>query len=237
MSDPFFEAYDRVDVAYGIEPSVALQSFLTQMGNPARGRALDLGAGAGRDSLALAAAGFDVTSVDQSERGLQRLRERAIASGLTERITTICADVREFEIAENAWDAVVATTVLDHMLPEQSLTVWQRITEALTDHGLLYCQVHTVDDPGCPRLPGCNRADPISETAAMVVNYFEPNQLARWGVATQSRLRILRYEERLEWDRTHGPEHLHGKAVLLAVRAGYFPDWFGHPIAFPRPNA
>jgi hypothetical protein len=38
----------------------------------------------------------------------------------------------------------------------------------------------------------------------------------------------------LEWDYTHGPEHLHGKAVLLAVRDGWHPDWYGQPAAFPK---
>ncbi len=232
MSDLFFDAYDRDDIAYGTRPSVVLASYLEQI--PGGGKAVDLGAGAGRDSLALAAAGYDVTSVDLSKRGLQRINERARAAKLDHRITTLESDVRQVPLLPASLDAIVATTVLDHIESAEAALLWDRMAMALKPNGFLYCQVHTTDDPGCDRSPGCLRNDPISETAAAVINYFEPNQLARWATAAESRLRVLRYEERLEWDRTHGPEHLHGKAVLLAVRNDYFPDWYGSPMAFPR---
>ncbi len=233
MSDLFFEAYDRDDIAYGIEPSQVLVGYLSQVAGG--GRAIDLGAGAGRDSLALAAAGYDVTSVDLSERGLERIKERARAAGLAERISTQLNDVREVSMPAGSLDAIVATTVLDHINAAEAQAVWNRMTSALTPRGFIYCQVHTTDDPGCKRPPGCQRADPVSETAAAVIHYFEPNQLVRWATQPDSRLRVLRYEERLEWDTTHGPEHLHGKAVLLAVHADFYPEWYGSPIAFPRP--
>ncbi len=232
MNDPFFEAYDRDQVAYGTEPSSVLASYLAQVGGS--GRAIDLGAGAGRDSLALAAAGYDVTSVDLSQRGLQRIEQRAAAAGLAHRISTLLCDVRHVPLEPNSLSAIVATTVLDHIESKDAETLWQRMTNALRPDGFIYCQVHTTDDPGCPSEPGCLRNDPISETAAMVINYFGPNQLVTMATEPKSRLRILRYEERLEWDCTHGPEHLHGKAVLLAVRTGSYPDWYGYPKAFPK---
>ncbi len=74
-TDPFFEPYDRDDVAYGATPSAALNEYLRQIGGT--GKALDLGAGAGRDTIALANAGFQVTAVDLSDRGSQRIVERA----------------------------------------------------------------------------------------------------------------------------------------------------------------
>lgn len=231
-ADPFFEAYNREDIAYGERPSAPLNSYLRQVGGG--GRALDLGAGAGRDTVALAAAGYDVLAVDLSQRGLDRVRERAEAAGVAERVSTRTADVREVAMPPASYDAVVATTVLDHLPADDARTVWSRICEAIAPQGVLYVEVHTTDDPGCAVPPGCERQAPVSETAAAVINYFPPNQLAAWAVERTSRLRILRYEERLEWDTTHGPEHLHGKAVLLAVRAGHHPDWYGQPAAFPR---
>ncbi len=234
MSDPFFEAYDRENVAYGTEPSSVLASYLRQVRGS--GVAIDLGAGAGRDSLALAAAGFSVTSVDLSVRGLERINERAHDAGVAKQITTLMSDVRNVVLEPESYDAIVATTVLDHIAADEAQTLWGRITRALKPSGFVYCQVHTTDDPGCQREPGCVRRDPISETASAVINYFEANQLAQWAVAPESCLRVLRYEERLEWDQTHGPEHLHGKAVLLAVRSNHYPDWYGYPIAFPRPE-
>ena len=74
----------------------------------------------------------------------------------------------------------------------------------------------------------------MSETADAVINYFEPNQLLNLACDAEADLRVLPYEERLEWDYTHGPEHLHGKAILLATRRGFHPEWYGQPPAFKR---
>lgn len=232
MPDPFFEPYDRDDIAYGDCPSPALASYLRQVGGS--GKAVDLGAGAGRDTIALAAAGYDVTAVDLSERGLARIRQRAEAEGVGAVVKTQHSDVREIEVAPNSCAAIVATTVLDHIPAADAIVVWRKIAAAITDSGFLYVHVHTTEDPGSDQYPGNQSDAPVSETAGAVINYFAPNQLATWATDPESNLRILRYEERLEWDYTHGPEHLHGKATLLAVRRGHHPEWYGQPAAFPR---
>lgn len=231
--DFFFDAYDRAEVAYGLQPSAALAEFLKQVDTEG-GRALDLGAGAGRDTLALAAAGYRVTSVDMSKRGGQRIAERAEQAGLGEFVDVVVGDVREIDYPTKGYDAIIATTVLDHLPADDAREVWRRMCGALSDRGVLYVQVHTTEDPGSDQPPGNLSTAPVSETAGAVINYFHPNQLAGWALDPASRLRLLRYEERLEWDYTHGPEHQHGKAVLLAVRAGFHPEWYGQPPAFPR---
>lgn len=229
--DPFFPVYDRDTPAYGLVPSAELASYLNQC--PTAGSALDLGAGAGRDTLALAAAGFQVTSVDASLRGLERIRQRAANRGLAERVETVKADVRKVEIPPATYAAIVATTVLDHIPASDVPPLWQRIVAAIADDGVLYVEVHTTEDPGSPTGAGAMSSAPASETARWVVNYFPPGELLRMAAASP-RLRVLRYEERYEWDYTHGPEHQHGKAILLATTAGNSPPWYGHPIAFPR---
>jgi SAM-dependent methyltransferase len=232
LNDPFFEPYDRDEIAYGDEPSADVAAFLRQATGV--GPALDLGAGAGRDTIALAAAGYDVTAIDLSERGLDRIRERARAAGVIDRVSTRQADVRDVQMPVGHYAAIIATTVLDHIPAGDAEQVWQRMADAITDDGVLFVEVHTSEDPGSDQLPGRDSDAPVSETAGAVVNYFLPNQLAAWAIAPQARLRVLHYQERQEWDYTHGPEHLHGKAILLAVRAGHHPTWLGQPPAFPR---
>jgi cyclopropane fatty-acyl-phospholipid synthase-like methyltransferase len=231
-SDPFFEPYDRDQIAYGDVPSAPLAAYVHQV-KPG-GRALDLGAGAGRDTIALAKAGFDVVAVDLSSRGAERIAQRARVEGVAERVETRVADVCDFEILPESFDAICATTVLDHIDILAAEEVWQRMVGGLRTDGVLYVEVHTTEDPGSDKTPGRESTAPKSETAGAVINYFSPNQLAGWAIAAESDLRVLRYEERLEWDYTHGPAHLHGKAILLAVKAGSFPPWYGQPIAFPK---
>ncbi|MEM6780175.1 MAG: class I SAM-dependent methyltransferase [Planctomycetota bacterium] len=231
-ADFFHDAYDRTEIAYGMEPSPELAAYLKQV-CVQDGRALDLGAGAGRDTLAMASSGYHVTSVDMSPRGVQRIQERAAEFGLGDRIDARVGDVRDLELPADHYDAVIATTVLDHIPSQDAEALWKKIIGSLTDVGVIYVQVHTTEDPGSGQYPGNLSDAPISETADAVINYFRPNQLVSWACHPDANLRVLRYEERIEWDCTHGPPHQHGKAVLLAVRAGYFPSWYGQPPAFP----
>jgi SAM-dependent methyltransferase len=229
--DIFFNAYNREDIAYGMEPSAELASYLAQV-RPA-GKAIDLGAGAGRDTLALAIAGMNVRAVDLSDRGLARVVERARRLGVLDRIETVVADAREVDLPAGEFSAIVATTVLCHMPEADGLELWRRMAMAINDQGMIYAEVHTTEDPGSDESPGRENRNPVSETAGAVVHYFRPGELLRWAMRSPS-IRVLRYEERLEWDYTHGDEHQHGKAILLAVRQDYFPPWYGHPIAFPK---
>ena len=233
--DPFHEPYDREEIAYGDRPSAPLAAYLAQVDGV--GQALDLGAGAGRDTLALAKAGFHVTAVDVSPRGLERIEQRASEQSVTENVKTELCDVRDLKIRDGEYSVIVATTVLDHIPQSDAKILWQKIVRGLAEQGMLYVEVHTSEDPGCDREPGLSNDAPVSETASAVVNYFEPNQLVSWAADASAKLRVIQYQERLEWDYTHGAEHQHGKAILLAVRAGYHPEWFGQPPAFPRKNS
>ncbi|MEX0824602.1 MAG: class I SAM-dependent methyltransferase, partial [Pirellulaceae bacterium] len=211
VDDPFHTFYDREEPAYGMQPSAELAAFLRQC--KPRGEALDLGAGAGRDSLAMADAGLHVTAVDISRRGLDRVRERASVAGTADKINTVASDVRAFRILPRHYQVIVATTVLDHLPMDDAGSLWQAMVAGLAEGGMLYVEVHTTDDPGSSEGAGAVSDAPVSETADQVINYFPPGRLVEFAVQAD-RLRILRYEERLEWDYTHGPEHQHGKAAL-----------------------
>jgi cyclopropane fatty-acyl-phospholipid synthase-like methyltransferase len=221
----FDEAYSRKHPAYGEQPSNPLAAFLEQAGH--HGTAWDLGAGAGRDTIAVAKAGYEVHCYDLSKKGIERILQRAKENGVEDQVNATCADIRDVSFAPESLDLIVATTVLDHIPAENARAVWQSMVAAMTNRGVIYVEVHTTDDPGCKQCPSEFRNAPVSETASAVVNYFAPNQLARWAVDESTNLRILHYEERLEWDTTHGHNHLHGKAILLAEKQGAHRLWQG----------
>ncbi len=229
--DLFIDLYQRQMPGYGLRPSGELLSYLQQV-RPT-GEAWDLGAGAGRNALTLAQAGLQVKAFDLSPTGIERLNQLAVELSLSRAIEAQVADIRELDFPIGALSVVVATTVLDHIPAGDSLAVWERIERSLARDGFVYAEVHTTEDPGCPRYPGVLSGLPVSETASAVQHYFEPGELLE--MATKSkRLRVLCYQERQEWDYTHGPAHHHGKAILCAVPRQSFPAWYGHPPTFPR---
>lgn len=219
------ELFDRVyrdnPDTYGDAPSEWLVACVDQLYpsdvSRRRLRALDLAAGPGRDALALASRGIHVTAVDVSASGLSQLRESARARDLGERIDTRRGDMRAFNFGTARWDVIVATTAFDHVPRDDFAALLPKITRSLTPGGLLYVEVHTTEDPGSPTGLGPLLGLPASETADGVQHYFAPNELlhrlSEW-------LRVLRYEERREWDTTHGRPHAHGKARAIALPHG-----------------
>lgn len=73
------------------------------------GRGLDLGAGPGRNSLWLAAKGWDMTLVDVSQVGLDQATAAAEALGAT--VTAVRADLFEWRPAEAGYDLVIVANI------------------------------------------------------------------------------------------------------------------------------
>lgn len=235
QTDPANQArrFDRVyaadDQTYGAEPSRELIRFVEQCLRDG-GRALDLAAGLGRDSLALAQRGLTVTAVDVAEEGLRLLEAQARERGLGDRVAVVMQDIAAYDYPLKTYDVIAATTALDHIERATSRALLPKIAAALTDRGVLYVEVHTTEDPGSPTGFGQKSNAPVSETAAAIAHYFEPNELL--NLLTQH-LRIVHYEERREWDYTHGRPHVHGKAIALSVPKHAHPPYRGDHVEPP----
>jgi tellurite methyltransferase len=92
-----------------------------------RGKALDIGAGSGRNALYLAKEGFDVTALDSDDTALKTLSTTAKNEGLT--ITTCLKDIRSFESTEK-YDLIVCLMVLHFFDPKDI----QYVIEWMKDH-------------------------------------------------------------------------------------------------------
>lgn len=97
------DRYREPGFAYGVEPNDFLVSVAPLF---PKGRILSLAEGEGRNAVYLAGLGHDVTAVDASLVGLQKAQELAARKGVA--ITTLHADLAEFEIGESQWDGIVA---------------------------------------------------------------------------------------------------------------------------------
>ncbi len=86
---------------------------------------LDVGCGAGNYTLKLLERlpNLDATLIDLSRPMLERARER-VGRASTGRITTIQADIRAVELAEEQFDIILAASVLHHLRTDED---WQKV--------------------------------------------------------------------------------------------------------------
>ncbi len=202
----FDRFYAGEKLAFGEKPSEYLSDLVN--GARASGRALDIGAGDGRNSLYLAQVGFDVTAIDTSQVGLDKLERLARSRGLAAHIHTETADARTATYAPGTYALIAAVTLFDHLRAPDVPPLFERLTASLVDGGLLFVKAHTVDDPGHSE----DRRE-ASELAGEIHHYFERNELLRLAA---DRFYIIRYEETREHDTSHGRPHYHAFAKMLA---------------------
>ena len=76
---------------------------------------LDLGCGSGDLSMALAERGVaQVTGIDFIPRNIERAKARAAMSGVAERVSFVCRDLREW-VPEKKFDVLLSIDVLEHI--------------------------------------------------------------------------------------------------------------------------
>lgn len=123
--------YEAADRLWTPEPNAFLVDFAAGL-EP--GRALDLGAGEGRNAVWLAKRGWLVTALDISDVGLARAARRAQAEGVT--IECVVADWREYPLAASSFDLVVISYM--HPRPDERPSMYDRAADALLPGGHLF---------------------------------------------------------------------------------------------------
>ena len=105
------------------------------------GRALDLAAGEGRNTVWLAERGWRVTAVDFSRVGLDKGRALSAARGVDEaRMDWIVADLRDYEPERDFYDLVLIAYL--QVSPELRATVMARAAAALAPGGTAFVVGH-----------------------------------------------------------------------------------------------
>ncbi len=103
---------------------------------PAKGKALDVATGTGRNALYLASLGYEVTGIDISPVAVSRCRAEAERRGL--RIEAICADLESYVLPQEAFDVVLNFYYLQREL-------CPRLVEALRPGGVLVFETFTTE--------------------------------------------------------------------------------------------
>jgi SAM-dependent methyltransferase len=102
------------------------------------GRALDVGAGEGRNAVWLAERGWKVTAVDFSEVGIAKARRVAEARDVD--VNWVLADLREYEPEAAVYDLAIVLYL--HLPATDRRLVHRRVAQALRDGGTLLVVGH-----------------------------------------------------------------------------------------------
>jgi tellurite methyltransferase len=129
------------------KPAGSAEPFVAAMlARIPRGLALDVAAGRGRNSLALARAGMQVVAVDYSAEAMRLLA--ATARGARLAIWPVVANLDSFHLKDESLDAIVNINFLDRAL-------FPKFERALRPGGVLIADTFLVDQAaiGHPRDP------------------------------------------------------------------------------------
>ena len=116
--------FSKADYFYGINPNEFLASNIKLLKN--HQKLLCLGEGEGRNAIFFAKNGFEVSAIDASNLGLEKLQNRAIQEKLD--IKTICMDLNFWETDEK-YDAIVASYL--HMYKDEREELFKKIEDSL----------------------------------------------------------------------------------------------------------
>jgi len=98
---------------------------------------LDLGCGAGANSLFLISKGYKVTSIDFSKSVCDRLWYNLIGTQ-KELINIVNADLTKIEFEESSFDCILAVNLLEYLEPEQAYSVIKSARNWLKPGGRLF---------------------------------------------------------------------------------------------------
>ncbi len=124
------ERYASDAYLYGREPNEFLESMTSTMLEG--GRVLCFADGEGRNGVFLSQRGFDVTTIDQSKRGVDKARRFAADSGVE--LDARVGDLTSTDLGEAQWDAIISIFV--HMPPDIRMDLHARAVQALKPGGL-----------------------------------------------------------------------------------------------------
>lgn len=135
------ERYGAAEFVYGKEPNDFLREQLSRL---PIGKTLCLAEGEGRNGMALARAGHQVTGVDQSSVGLAKFERWAKEEGFA--VETVVANLNDYSLGEEKWDCI--TSIWCHVPPELRARLHPACVRALRPGGYFLLEAYHPDQIG-----------------------------------------------------------------------------------------
>lgn len=198
---------------YALDPDAHPRSLLTQQtlrllsgSGSGPGRALDIGAGEGSDSIRLALLGYEVNAVEVSPVGAKKIECFAEQAGVE--VHVIAVDIKDF-IPNGPYDVIICNGVL-HYVPDKS-SVTALMQQATREGGINVISLWSTFTP----VPVCHEIVPVyadNEDGVVVSSY------ARWP-------KEFIYFERDKPEAAHSdlPGHRHSHIKLIVRKPSSSP--------------
>ena len=117
-------------------PSINLVNHLDKCSGK---RALDLGCGAGRNTIYLAQNSFSVDALDIAQIALDALHVELEKENLSKKVNIKLSDLDEFEVKENFYDLALMCNFLDRNLIE-------KVKQSLSINGIFIVETYMMDE-------------------------------------------------------------------------------------------
>jgi SAM-dependent methyltransferase len=101
---------------------------------------LDLGCGAGGNSLFLAEKGLDVTCVDRFSSFISEIKEK------NKNVKAINQDIMDFDFSKNKYSLVLAINILQFFDLGEMKIIVEKILNSLKEDGILYLEIFSTKD-------------------------------------------------------------------------------------------
>ncbi len=189
---------------WGTQPNELLQKIYEHL--KVGSYFLDLGCGQGRDSLFMLKNGFKIDTVDNSQEGINKIKEFAQSNNLSlVNINLFCSDIRNFNILKNKYDIINAFNSLQFLPKKETLKIIENIKNNIKGEGYVIISAFTTDDPLYKKMNTEKRC------------FFEPQELKNIFFD----FHIIEYKEKIIEDKGHpgSPEpHQHGVVKIIAQK-------------------
>jgi ubiquinone/menaquinone biosynthesis C-methylase UbiE len=153
------------------------------------GRALDVGAGMGRNAVHLAKLGWDVTGIDLSGQGLAVMRSDAEKAGL--RVRTVKTSYEDYDFGKEQWDLVA---MILSWAPVEDPAFLSRLKGSVRPGGHVVFE-HVLQRPEDPFPPGVHALAPGALRELFrdfeILIYREVDDFGDWGGPPTPHVRMV----------------------------------------------
>ena len=206
--------YKKKKFYWGLKPNPVLAKFLPHI---PKGKALDIGAGEGRNSIFLAENGFKVTAIDLVPEGLKKLVSFAKRYHL--KISTKVIDVRRFKFFPDKYSLILSVATLDFLKKSEIDIIIKKIKKSLVFGGAIYLLVFSTKDPLYYKIKRWGLKPTEKNTfflskGKIYRHFFTVNEIRKMF----KRFHILHLEQKGIKDTSHNQPHCHNIIEFVAQK-------------------